>query len=487
MWAYYLFGWRPCRLRNNTNDATRPMQSSTRSRRQGTASVRGWGQLSLVEHALCPLDCGESLRRRLGHQCEYHYTDSTGRRRTAQVRVTCPLGLSAHDEFYLWGLLALTFSQPEPDVEFHATPHYCLRQLGVIDQHDRRGGRQYQQFSTALERLSAVRYQNQAFYDPVRAEHRRVSFGLFSYSLPLNAESSRAWRIVWDPLFFEVVSAIGGHLRFDIEVYRELDPASRRLFLLLSKVFRRRTKAPVFDLRHLGVQVLGFAPTVATRDLKAKVGRCIKKLAEREVVSHADLKEIFLRKADRSVSVCLDRGRYFDRRGRTRGMSGSVESPLTEPLRTIGVDDHAIPRLLSRYPTRLIQEWVDITLAAEERFGSAFFKKSPAAFFVNNVRHAGAGTRTPPDWWQELRRAELRGRTRQGKSKLQKNQPATTKKVDGAALPHALTEAMRVQFEAEGQPADVARRNAKRFSEEYFQSHGLSENDPIGRFLRLLE
>ena len=99
--------------------------------------------------------------------------------------MTCPLGLTAHDEFYLWGLLALTFSQPEPESEFHATPHYCLRQLGVIDQHDRRGGRQYRQFSTALERLSAVRYQNQAFYDPVRAEHRRVSFGLFSYSLPL--------------------------------------------------------------------------------------------------------------------------------------------------------------------------------------------------------------------------------------------------------------------------------------------------------------
>ena len=168
-------------------------------------------------------------------------------------------------------------------------------------------------------------------------------------------------------------------------------------------------------------------------------------------------------------------------------MLGSVESPLSEPLRTIGVDDHAISRLLSRYPTRLIQEWVDITLAAKERFGSAFFKKSPAAFFVNNVRHAGAGTRTPPDWWQELRRAERCGRRRQGKAKHQKNQPVTTKEKDAAALPHALTEAMRVQFEAEGQPADVARRNAKRFSEEYFQSHVLSENDPIGRFLRLLE
>ena len=322
------------------------MHSTTKTPRRSPSHVLGLGQLSLVEHALCPLDSGRSLRQRQVHECEYQYTDRAGRRLAAKVRVTCPLGLSANDEFYLWGLLALTFSQPQPDVEFHATPHYCLRQLGVIDQRDRRGGRQYQQFSTALERLSAIRYQNQAFYDPVRAEHRRVSFGLFSYSLPLDTKSSRAWRIVWDPLFFELVSAVGGNLRFDMDVYRKLDPASRRLFLLLSKVFRRRKKTLTFDLRHLGVQVLGFAPTVATRDLKAKVRRCIKRLADLEILSHAEPEQIFLQRRDRSVSVRLDRGRYFQRRWRDREMAGSVESPLIEPLREIGVDAGVIPRLL---------------------------------------------------------------------------------------------------------------------------------------------
>jgi hypothetical protein len=396
------------------------------------------------------------------------------------------LGLSANDEFYLWGLLALAFSQPQPEIEFHATPHYCLRQLGVIDQHDRRGGRQYRQFSAALERLSAVRYQNQAFYDPVRAEHRRVSFGLFSYSLPLDVESSRAWRIVWDPLFFEHVSVIGGNLRFDMEVYRKLDPASRRLFLLLSKVFRRRTKTPTFDLRHLGVQVLGFASTVATRDLKAKVSRCIKRLTELDIVSHEEPKQIFVRKADRSVSVRLDRGRYFQQRWRNREMPGSVESPLIEPLRAIGVDADAIPRLLDRYPVRVIREWVDITLAAQERFGPGFFKRSPAAYFVDNVRHAGAGTRTPPDWWQELRRAERRGGRRRGKSQTGRSPAITAKTGDDGALPDSLTEALRVQFEAAGQPATLARRNAERLAKEYCQSHSMAENGPIERLLRLL-
>ena len=471
--------------------STRTTQHGRCIRRQGHdleahVQIRGLGQLSLVEHALCPLDPGRSLRQRLVHECEYQYTDSTGRRRAAQVRVTCPLGLSANDEFYLWGLLALTFSQPQPEVEFHATPHYCLRQLGVIDQHDRRGGRQYQQFSTALERLSAIRYQNQAFYDPVRAEHRRVSFGLFSYSLPLHAESSRAWRIVWDPLFFEQVSVIGGNLRFDMEVYRELDPATRRLFLLLSKVFRRRAKTLTFDLRHLGVQVLGFASTVATRDLKTKVSRCIKRLAELEIVSHAEPKQIFLRKTDRSVTVCLDRGRYFEQRWRNREMSGSVESPLIEPLRAIGVDAGVIPRLFDRYPATVIREWVDITLAAQERFGPGFFKRSPAAYFVHNVQHAGAGTRTPPDWWQELRRAERRVPRRQGKSQNGRSPAITAKTGDGAALPDAVTEAFRVQFEAAGQPAAVARRNAERLAKEYCQSHWMAETDPIERLLRLL-
>ena len=122
-------------------------------------------------------------------------------------------------------------------VEFHATPHYCLRRLNVVDQHARRGGRQYRQFTQAIERLSLIRYRNDSFYDPVRGEHRRVSFGFFSYSLPLNPQSSRAWRFGWDPIFFDLVRATGGHFRFDLDIYRRLDPASRRLLLLRASSF----------------------------------------------------------------------------------------------------------------------------------------------------------------------------------------------------------------------------------------------------------
>jgi len=445
----------------------------------------GIGQLSLVEHALCPLDPTRSLQRHLAHECEYRYTDEGGHRRTARVRVTCPLGLSAQDEFYLWGLLALTFSQPEPDVEFHATPHYCLRQLGVIDQYARRGGRQYRQFAAAIERLSVVRYQNHAFYDPVRGEHRRVSFGLFSYSLPLCRESSRAWRIVWDPLLFELISAVGGHLRFDLEMYRGLDPATRRLFLLLSKVFRRRATTPAFDLQYLGVQVLGFAPTMATRDLKAKVARCIKKLVEREIVSQVTPNEAFQHKGNGALSVRLERGPHYLQQRRDNRLSSTVESPLVEPLRAIGVEEGAIVKVLRQYSVRLIQQWVDITLAAEERFGPKFFKRSPAAFFIDNLRHAAAGTRTPPDWWQELHLAERRAHGGRSKPRSRNGSGAGVETKASGSPAEVLTEAMRTHFEVAGQPAEVARRNAERFTLEYQRASGSAEKSQIELLVHL--
>ena len=47
-----------------------------------SADVRcGIGQLSLVEHALCPLDPAKSLRPQLIHECRYRYSDKSRRRR----------------------------------------------------------------------------------------------------------------------------------------------------------------------------------------------------------------------------------------------------------------------------------------------------------------------------------------------------------------------------------------------------------------------
>jgi hypothetical protein len=370
----------------------------------------GMGQLSLVEHALCPLDPGLSLSANAAFEYEYHFTDSNRHQRIAKARVICPGGLSASDDFFLWGLLALTFSQPEPDGELHATPHYCLRRLGLIDQHSRRGGRQYQQFADAIERLSLVSYRNDAFYDPVRAEHRRVSFGFLSYSLPLDPESSRAWRIAWDSIFYECVRATGGHMRFDLAVYRQLDPASRRLFLFASKLFSRRGTTPQLDLRHLAVNVMGFQPTVAVRDLKQKVGRSVGVLTKLGVFAPAAEQGLFRKRGPGRYAVLLHRGGFFQRRVPASLASMGASSALDELLRSLGLEEAVIVRMQRRYPQRLLGEWADITFAAKERFGPGFFKKSAQAYFVDNVQNASQGARTAPEWWHELRALERKRR-----------------------------------------------------------------------------
>ena len=369
---------------------------------------QGFSQLSLVEHALCPLDAEVSLQPHLNHTSEYFYTDRQGQRRKAVARVIAPDGLSAHDELYLWGLLALNFAQAEPAVEFQATPHYCLRQLGMIGDSLVRGGKNYELFRSAIERLSAVTYQNSGFYDPLRAEHCEVAFGFLSYRLPLGNDSSRAWRFYWDPLFFEICRASGSGLAFDFDTYRQLDTAGRRLYLLLKKMFWRREATLPFDLRHLAVDVLGFSPTQETWRLRAKVAACVERLIDAGILAlpkGGSLKHLFVKKSVGRYSVAFQRGPHFDRASSSKQL---VDSPHFELLEAIGFDHPSIARILRRYSSKLIAEWADITLAARERHGETFFKVAPQAYFLDNIRHAVDGLRTPPDWWRELRKTEER-------------------------------------------------------------------------------
>jgi hypothetical protein len=452
-----------------------------RVRRAYGAGNRRWaglGQLTLVEHALCPLDPAASLVENLVHHSKFYFMDSSRHLHQARTRVLSPSGLSASDEFYLWGLLALTFAQPEVDGNLHATPHYCLRQLGVVDQHARRGGEQYQQFGKAIERLSQVTYLNDRFYDPVRCEHRKVSFGFLSYSLPQSTESSRAWRIAWDPIFFDFVRAAGGAFRFDLAVYRELDPASRRLFLLLCKVFSRRPTSPRLELRHLAVNVLGFSPSVATWDLKVKVRRCVERLTALRVVKEADAGRLFQKVKRGEYTLVLERGDYIARR-HEKTAPGVSESALQDVLRKTGFEDAAIARLLRRYPSATLREWADITLAARERFGESFFKKSPQAFLVDNVKNAARGTRTPPDWWHDLRRAEARARPAPpGPIQAPAGAPPDLPEQSRAAYERVVKE-MFGCFRASGQPDAIAWANAETYARECMQRGGAQLHRPL--------
>jgi len=395
----------------STKPPTVPPHAKKPRFRRSDSGPRGLAQLSLVEHALCPLDAATALRAPGVFETAYPYTDGNRHRRRAKVRVMCPAGLSPTDEFYLWGLLALTFSQPHPAIDFYATPYYCLRQLACIDSESRHGGgKNYQLFREALTRLAAVTYYNDRFYDPVRGEHRDVAFGFLSYSLPADPASSRAWRIAWDPVSFEFCAAASGALVFDFGVYRQLDPASRRLFLLLKKVFWRSAMSPKFDLIELAVNVLGFSPTHEPYELKRKVARCAAVPAARDLISLPSAPSassgLFTKRGKGRYTVRFARGPAFGANHSLSSLDQLTDSPHYDLLHEIGLDDRTIAYILRSFKCHVIAECADITLAAQERFGQSFFKQSPQAHFMDNLKHFAQGTRTPPDWWRELKKHE---------------------------------------------------------------------------------
>ncbi|MCA9214316.1 MAG: hypothetical protein KDB27_14690 [Planctomycetales bacterium] len=425
----------------------------------------GLGQLSLVEHAICPLDSSISLVPNLTHHSEIAFTDKNRHRRSGYGTVHATFGLSAVDEFYLWGLLGLTFAQKELTLDFRATPHFVLRALGRIDRTSKRGGSAYQIFRDSLKRLAGVTYESDCFYDPVRAEHRDVAFGFLSYSLPRQDDSCRAWRILWDPLFFELCQATGGRLFFDIDTYRELDPATRRLFLFLSKVFWRRKLSGWFDVAALAHNVLGISPSVDIRDIRAKkLARPMKRLVEIGVLApeRAELE----RKIRKGVyQICFERGSYFGKSAPQSQVMVS-ENPVADQLQSLGINAATIATLLRQYKIGLLQEWIDITLAAQERNGVSFFKKSPAAYFLDNVKHAAEGTRTAPDWWHELRKEELAAadnlKRREDKTIPVKREAAFRNYLNGDAkgIFETLLRETFDSFVASGQNKSEAQKNA---------------------------
>ena len=277
------------------------------ARRNAVAKTSGVGQLSLVEHALCPLDTRRSLMPNQVFQSGYFYSDQSRKRKRASVKVYCPLGLSPQDELNLWGMLALTLANKDSDGSLFATRYYILSQMGIINSKGKRGGRQYTEFEASLQRLSMVTYRSDGFYDAVRAEHRKVSFGFLSFSAPEDDRSDRPWRIAWDPVFFDLVKPIGGALRFNFELYSEMDFASRRLFLFMAKIFRRRTTTPRLTLKELAIGILGYAPKVEPRNLRVKVNRTIKRLEEIGILAKHE--DHILRKKNDTYSVLLHRGR----------------------------------------------------------------------------------------------------------------------------------------------------------------------------------
>jgi hypothetical protein len=364
------------------------------------------------------------------------------------------------DEYVLWGLLGVTLARSTPEPTLLATPYWLIKQLGMA-----MGGFQYDQLRASLERLALAAYQNTGFYNPVSQQHERVTFHFFSSYLPTKGKNGdvatdRAWRIEWDKHFFEMCKATGGTLLFDLDLYRDLSPAARRLFLKLKDRFWR-SKRVFLNVDDLTINGLGYSANRPLFKRKYDLTECIRELLDHQVIElgqgQTDPHELFLRRSKGCYVVVFYEGEYF-RQAVSRRVSGQknavFDDPLYEPLRTIGVDEPAIRRLMKQHSRSLIQKWLQITDAAmhEKPAGFPGFKVSPAAFFIDGVQN----TRVPPDWiyahdkqrqheiWERERREAAAGeqelRIRYEQEKLQ------------ALEAYLRTPAGQQQFEAAYQP-----------------------------------
>jgi hypothetical protein len=199
-----------------------------------------------------------------------------------------------------------------------------------------------------------------------------------------------------------------------------------------------------------------------------------------QVVKPLDKESLFSITKRGEYVMVLERGDYFTKR-RTADTRPTVpETAIHDLLRGLGFDDHGICRLLRRFPMAMLREWTDITQTAKERFGAGFFKKSPQAYLVDNLKNAAKGNRTPPDWWHEVRRAEAR---------IQAKSQAASAEMTPSAVPELSEEArqayeriakeMFAVFRAGGQPESVAMVNAETFARGYIQRPNTDLDRPL--------
>lgn len=372
----------------------------------------GIAQLSLLETALWPLQGGTLPDNTF--ETGYSFTTPAGRKHAA-VTVRAALGLQPIDELVLWGLLGASLSWKNPDPVLLATPYWMLKHLGLAT-----GGSQYAELRDSLLRLAVTSYQSTGFYNPETAEHEYAAFQFLSILLPTvggvgeTVDNNRCWRIEWNSAFFRFCRATGGNLLFDLDAYRGLSPASRRLFLKLKDRFWRSKKV-FLNVDDLTINGLGFSANRPLRKRKFDLTHCMRELLERGIIElgrgQTDPKQLFLKRGKGSYVAVFYEGPYFRQPAAERPKSQKnaiADHPLYEPLRAVGVDGPAIARLLRQHSRGLVQRWLRITDAAmhEKPRGFPGFRSSPAAFLIDGIQH----NRMPPDWFhahekrQELRR-----------------------------------------------------------------------------------
>lgn len=323
----------------------------------GMGLDHGMSQVSLVETALSPLDYqpGTPLR----HVSEFVYYDADRHRRTGQVTVKAPGGLSPTDELVLYGMLAITFADPRPMPELTATPHYLSRQLGLPI-----GGDHSRRLRESVHRLSEVIYRNSAWWDRQRGQHRDVGFHFLSHDLPAAGESRgddqdrEPWTILWDPLFFRLMDTCRGFVWFDFDTYRALrNPAARRGYLLLRKIFHHRETTPRFDMCAFATQQLGYAPGLEPKSIRQKLKSIIATWQEQGIVDpDADPDSFFDRQGPGQWTLTLRRGPGFATPSQRPSLPAprGADHPSYEILSQLELPHREIAAIQNRYRDNLV-------------------------------------------------------------------------------------------------------------------------------------
>jgi len=84
-------------------------------------------------------------------------------------------------------------------------------------------------------------------------------------------------------MFFQMCQATGGTLLFDLDLYRELSPGARRLFLKLKDRFWR-SKRVFMNVHDLTINGLGFSADRPLKKRKFDLTSCIRELLDRKVI-----------------------------------------------------------------------------------------------------------------------------------------------------------------------------------------------------------
>ncbi len=392
----------------------------------------GIAQLSLLETALWPIQGGKLASNKF--ETQYGFMTDAGAK-TASVTVRAASGLQSVDELVLWGLLGATLARRDADPMLLATPYWMLRHLGLET-----GGSQYAELRESLLRLAFTSYQNDGFYNPETQEHEFAAFQFLSILLPTvggvgkTVDNDRCWRIEWNPAFFRFCRATGGNLLFDLDLFRKLTPASRRLFLKLKDRFWR-SKRVFMNVDDLTLNGLGFSATRPMFKRKFDLTSCIRELLDHRVLTlgrgQTDPKELFLKRGKGSYFVVFYEGEYFRQPQATRVVRPKNEisdDPLNEALRNIGVDGPGIRRKLTTPPRSLIQRWVRITDAAmhEKPRGFTGFRVSAPAFLIDGIQN----NRTPPDWFYAHEKRQERQQWEQERNSSSKDEQELRRQFD---------------------------------------------------------